>query len=201
MAGLVVLIMGTVSAPAAISTPAAEITDGTTWPTAEQYTVGWKFTLNEPITVTHLGVFDADGGGLAQNHLVRLYNATSDTILATATIPQATPGELTGAYNSHFVAVTPIDLTTGVQYIIAKQNGWDNFRYDVPLPFPPEINWIEGPGRAGALPANVSGFTIHRTIPYAYFGPNLKFIPEPATLALLALGACLPLCRRRSRQR
>ncbi len=172
------------AASAQAGTVGATLTGGSMWGSAQNYTVGWEFTTDNDISITSLGVVDADGGGLGQTHTVRLYDKTNDTILATTTIPAGTPATVTGGYNSHFVALgTPIDLTTGVNYIVAKQNGADNYRYNAALTMGPGINWIEGPARGGGLPSSVSGFTIHHGNG-SYFGPNFMYESVGGALTL-----------------
>jgi hypothetical protein len=188
---LVTGLLWAVGSPAPVSaqTQALTASGGTTFAVASNYSVGWEFTVNQAISLTDVGVFDADGGGLAQNHTVRLYDKTHDSVLATATIPQATSGTLAGSYNVHYVTLpSPISLSTGVNYMIAKQNGLDNYLYDAAATTAPQVNWVSGWGVAGALPATASSFNIQRPTPSCYFGADFKFSagtpPPGGTLTL-----------------
>jgi len=154
---------------------AATITGGATFTTAASYSVGWRFIATEDMVVTAIGIIDADGGGLSGNHTVRLYDVTHAGVLATVSIPAATPAESAGDYNAHFVSITPFALQAGTTYCVAKNKGTDNYRYDSSLVSGPGIAWKDGVGSTNDLPPTAAGFSIIRTNRFAYFGPTFKY--------------------------
>jgi len=182
LAGLLALAAG-----ARAATPAVEVYGGAKMTGGTSYSVGWQFTLNDPVQVTALGVYDADGGGLAQGHTVRLYDVTNNQVLTTVTVPQAAPGESAGGYLAHYTTLpSPITLATGTSYLLAKQNGLDSYLYNTAVIPASQVNWITGKGVSGGLPAGASGFNIDYSLG-AYFGTNFKFeagTPPSATVAL-----------------
>src|SRR5437764_7208557 len=49
------------------------------------HNIGWQFSVNAPITVDGLGLFDVNPAGLAENHQVGLWD-NSGNLLAQATV-------------------------------------------------------------------------------------------------------------------
>jgi hypothetical protein len=164
------------------NTIALSFTGGSTF-TPSDATAGWAFSLSTSVFVTDLGVWDAPslgegnfiGDGLSQSHLVTIWDNTTMTALAQATVNGGTlvndfryvslttpvllgPGDYTiGAYysagGSDAVAILASTITTasGVTY--------DNSRFAPGNTFPP----------AALVAVN------------SYFGPNFQFIEAPPT--------------------
>lgn len=94
--------------------------------------IGWEFTANSSITVTALGMVDADANGLLAGHDVGLWDS-SGTLLASATIASGTAAELgpgTPAY-FRYVNVPQVELQAGGNYIVGalyaglgQSDGW-----------------------------------------------------------------------------
>jgi hypothetical protein len=155
---------------------AVTVTGGITLGSAATYSVGWRFVPTEPVEVTALGIYDADGGGLSGVHTVRLYDVTHTGVLATVTMPTNAPAESGGEYSAFFQPVSPVTLDAGVTYCVAKNKGPDNYRYDAAAVTGPGLSWKDGVGFAGDLPATADGFNIVRTNRSAYFGPTFKYV-------------------------
>src|SRR5688572_29521400 len=51
-----------------------------------QDTVGWDFTVTQPVVVNALGYYDEAVDGLAASHPVGLWDAATQTLLASATV-------------------------------------------------------------------------------------------------------------------
>lgn len=172
-------------------TPAATLTGGKTNALGPDYSVGWTWTVDHPVSVTALGVVDADGGGLGQDHTVRLYDVDADTVLATATVPAGTAAMATGGYGSHFVGLTtPVELSPGTTYLVAKQSSaHDKFLFDVVLTPGAGIRHVEGRAAEGVLPASVSGFTVTRPTG-SYLGAS--FLYESSTVGGATLSVSAP---------
>ncbi len=94
MVGLLVGILGVGVGPArAVVTPAIAFdtyTLGST--TAPGLTIGWEFTTDRPLVITHLGYYDYAADGLTVSHDVGIFNLSS-TLLVSDTVASGT-GEL-----------------------------------------------------------------------------------------------------------
>ena len=159
------------------------ITSATTY-----YSIGWRFTPLTNITVTAIGTYDINGGGLASDHTVRLYNQTAGTIITNVVIPQSTPGEPAGGFNAHYVPVVPFVLPAGDTYLIARDQGLDGYQYDTSMTAGSELGFNEGVAVKLGLPASASSFNIVRSSS-SYFGPNFKYEyddgdPEPLAVTI-----------------
>lgn len=88
--------------------------DGSPW------TLGWKFTVHEPVFAHSLGVYDSGQDGLADSAQVGLWPAIGGEPLATAIIPAGTDALLDGFFR--FVPISPVVLTPGIEYVIGASS-------------------------------------------------------------------------------
>lgn len=152
---------------------------------SQSFTTGWNFTALNPIMVTDLGYFDADGDGLLSDHEVGIFDTTG-TLLVSITVPSGMGGNLTNGYR--MVSITPFSLTPG-NYVIggASLASNDGILVGNTYTTDPAIV-ITDPG-VGALGAPFV-FPGQSTQGFPYAGVNFAFTetPEPSTL-LLSFGA------------
>jgi hypothetical protein len=90
LAALAGLALTATSANAA-SVAAVSVAPGTVGLTS--YAMGWSFTTTTTIYVTDLGKFDSNGGGLAANAQVGLYNDTTNALITSITVPTSSTAE------------------------------------------------------------------------------------------------------------
>ena len=155
--------------------------------TDEAFSLGYVFTVNSSIRVTHLGRFDADGRfGNTGDKLVRLYNFDSGDVISSETVSIYTLGELTGGVKSHFVAIEPVVLKPGTRYFLATEVSANESLYGNGIASWPGggVKWIAGRSTAVGSPA-MPGKADANTFPQAgglgecYFGPNFKYESTP----------------------
>ena len=94
---------------------ALDVTSDTTAFSVGGFTnVGWQFSVNAPITIDGLGLFDFGGDGLSLSHQVGLWD-NSGTLLAQTTVTNgSTPvASLSNAGDWLFESITPIILLSG----------------------------------------------------------------------------------------
>jgi hypothetical protein len=154
--------------------------------------VGWRFTVVSPVTVTGLGWFDDNGDGLATSHTVGIWDP-SGALLTSILIPAGTAAPLDGQFRTE--AISPITLTPGVNYVVGGENfstNTERLAFDVSQTVDPHILF----GHPTFSNLN-SGFTRPFSDSVAstgFYGPSFSFsvtapaVPEPSSLALLALG-------------
>ena len=153
-------------------------------------TYGWRFTVgNTPITVSRLGHFDAGLDGLLDAHQIGIWD-TAGTLVAQATVPAGTGGDLIGAYR--FSLVPDTTLSANATYLIGAyypQQSDTAIAFDAPQTYATEISYL------GASYFATSGFGPPGSSysgTHGVFGPNFQFtaIPEPEHFAIL-IGAGL----------
>lgn len=80
-----------------------------------QYSLGWRFTVNDEVTVTGLGFYDDRQNGLVSSHPVGIFDQQTCQLLASATVQPSDP--LTGFFR--YRAIAPVRLSAGRDYYIA----------------------------------------------------------------------------------
>ena len=183
----------TVSAQAAlmaVAVPTSSSGDGSPTP---QSVNGWRFTANDDLTVTHLGMFDYLDDGFEGRYELGLFRFSDMALLTSGNLPAGTVAPL----NDHFrfVDVPDTVVTSGSDYVVTlfSPQGTvvdptptlnDRMLNDTTVSFTvhPSISYIESRYEyySGALvfPTTVTSSNDAR------IGPNLMFIPEPHALTL-----------------
>ena len=186
-------------------TPAmTSFTGGTLFATfqADGDTVGWRFSVDRSVIVTHLGFWDGDAGtgsAMVNSHPVGIWNNASGVLLASNIVTPTSP--FTGDWR--YEPITPLVIAAG-QYNLgafypATNPISDGYRTSttgiVMSPGFANLNTLRDPDgpQTGLVNPTVA------TAPGGRFGPNLLFveIPEPASLGLLGMAALALALRRR----
>jgi len=184
MAAIAVLMFHQV----AMAIPALNFVDFDPAIVADARNIGWEFTTNSEVTITHLGFFDFQSDGLAMAHEVGIYTSLG-VLVGSATVGPGTGTTLIDRFRYAEVS-SPLSLAAGQTYVISA--------YTDPL----------DPSAAFA-----SGVTTHESITYggshtwdapadvgrintfgatsSSFGPNFQVagaVPEPSTIVLFSAG-------------
>jgi hypothetical protein len=170
--------------------------------------------------VNWLGYYDANGDGLANSHVVTLWDNTTQGVIGTTTVPAGTAAPLVGGYRWAPLSST-ITLNYGSYYAIAAQTDGTDLWGDLIANNSPDngnngqITWNPeyvqlGSGweftRAGrydvsgnypAEPPNQVGS--NAIYPVANLGFDIVVVPEPTILSFLGLGAGMLLISMRKR--
>jgi hypothetical protein len=191
----------------ALASPAVDFTsEVNNWNDGSTYTVGWSFTANKDLYVNSLGVYAAPvtdynnnvtSRTFTQDHAVAIFNATTQQLVASATVSNA--DSLSGFFRYHAADQGRVQLTTGNTYIIAAYMGADQYTAPSSSTDPktvngakviPLINYLEGyyaTSNGLVLPA-LDGTN---TVATSTFGPNMDVTPTPIPAAFWLLGSGL----------
>ena len=110
------LVLG-VSLPAQAAT-ALSIRFPTVFDKLNPSTVGWEFTVNTPVFVTALGVYDSIGDGLVNSHQVAIWTTGQD-LVASTTVPAGTSTPIIDRFR--YQNVFNATLSPGVGYRIGGE--------------------------------------------------------------------------------
>ena len=157
------------------------------------YSVGWDFTVTQPIRVTSLGQFDPDSNPKANT--VIIYQRAGAKLVET-TVSAASPAEFSGNYLARYATVDSLVLTQGNYVVFSTQNG-DNYIASGGSPsatFGPGVTWnkcvaLNSGSAAGPLPDTAPvAWPLEGPSAFRYFGPTFKYelVVPPPTLALLS---------------
>lgn len=169
--------------------------------------IGWRFFVEEPIQITHLGLFDWGDDGLAGPHTVALWKlpaAGGFELLASAAIGPG--GELGNPGDHHRwvdisdIILTP-DPTRTERYLLGAWTGANGS--DGLIIRPREAATITDAITIQAYTWKNTGVfepPWGNTSDYDYFGVNFQYIiPAPGALILAGIGAGLVNWLRRRR--
>lgn len=131
-----------------------------------QFTLGFVFTANTDITVTSLGVYDANPAGFLEDHLVGIYDGNGGqapgSLLASTVLAAGVSGVL-GPDIFRYASIMSLTLLAGHAYTVATlfENATTN-----------ADRWLYGG------PAELSGFSVS---PLITIGPNAALFTQYAT--------------------
>ena len=155
-------------------------------------TMGLDFTVNAPVTVTSVGVFDGSSNGLFSNLSATIYDASGTALFAPVTF--ATGTQSSGqAYI--FRIITPLVLTPGSYQVAAWGYNGSEINYNTFGNNPGPITFNTAGGRLAAAgtryspTAGVQGTIVDNGLTrYGAGSFIVAAVPEPATWAMMLLG-------------
>lgn len=153
------------------------------------WSLGFQFTTNGPVTITRLGFYDDQKNGLTENHDVGIYDSAGNLLVSTTVL---TTDSLTSWFRFH--DIIPYTLLGSETYYIVGVTGTENYTmYTTGFTVEPSINfildaWKSSVGGVLAFPDSTSNIT--QALGGGIFGPNFDTtpVPVPPTLLLLASG-------------
>jgi hypothetical protein len=161
-------------------------------------TLGWEFTLSENKTMTALGVWDEFGDGLAEDHLVGIWQVSGGAPLAVTTVTNSSSPFASTENSGRWLfqdLPSPLILTPG-RYVIGAN--YDGDVGDDPVRiFTDSLSLAPGfffnQNRFTTNPMTGLDFPDSGGSARGFFGPNLMLgeaVPEPSSilLSLAALG-------------
>lgn len=160
------------------------------------FTLGFRFHSETDFQVTALGAFDYLGDGFTQSHLIGLWEASSRSLVVTATIGPGTGGALDGQFR--YVGIPGVSLSANTEYIVAGSDFYGSVQ-DVYGSVPaeaftmtPGLTYL-GPQSAGEAAGLVFPELQIGAPLSGIFGANFQFtvVPEPSTWGLLSVGGLL----------
>ena len=160
---------------------------------------GWRFTVNEPIQVTNVGIWDNGGDGLTQEHTIRIYDSQGRSILPITIIKGMDQPDLDPDGFRYVPVVDSVILRPGTYIISATYDsggpssdalGADGTTTDNTT----AIAYIEGAFSTSTDPDEDPGIPTPDGSSGSYFGPNFKFVPvtPPAPALTFAGGTPAP---------
>jgi hypothetical protein len=199
------LIVGPATVAEATSIGLDLLSDTTIFAVGDFHNIGWQFTVNAPITVDGLGMFDVNAAGLGEAHQVGLWN-NSGTLLAQTTITNASTfvSSVSNSGDWLFNSIAPIVLAPGTYVTSAfYATNADLVMADSTITTIPQISFLAPRLSAEAFFAEAGVFgSVERGV----FGADIRVsdvsVPEPVTLLLLGsglAGLALTLRRRTTR--
>ncbi|MCP4803785.1 MAG: sialate O-acetylesterase [Proteobacteria bacterium] len=158
--------------------PAIELIGTYTYSYYGDYTVGWRFTNDQPLTVTDLGLFDLGWDGLNHASEVVLWSTADASRTMSATVPatSAAPTVIIGGFR--YAAIEPTVLPAGDWIITAQSFAAtpDIYIYGAETAAN-GVEWVEG--RHGSGSAQLYPTAVVASTPDAaqWFGANFLYEP------------------------
>jgi len=167
-------------------------------------TVGYNFSLSKPYAVTSLGFYDDLDDGLLSSHMVGIFDANTQALLVSATLPSGSANPLQNGFR--WLAVPEFVLAPGSYVMAATSSGdpanFDPFLYDA---YDPVVSGGFSLGGAslseGGSGTVVAYPTVDEGVPYGFFGPNMAgHTPAPGPLPVLGAASALAWSRKMRRR-
>lgn len=190
-------------------TSALSFTSSTPNSAAVTSTRGYVFNVlsSSGINVTGLSFYDAGGDGLNESHDVGLWDA-SGNLLASATVPSGVLASLDGNGLFRVINISGVFLAQGINYRVGavfEANSADTQANNLTgISTPSELQYVSGAFiNNGVASLTFPTGNLASGLPGGSFEFATVAVPEPATIAMLALlsgGSAAMWYRRRQRQ-
>ena len=144
------------------------------------YTVGWSFSLSEPIWVTDLGQFDLGWDGLSHDTTVALWDDTTGSLLAQADVPSLAAAWSPLVGNFVYAALEPVALEPG-DYVIGVQSyEWnpDYYVYNAGITESEAVRWGTGRHVGSTVLSFPTAVVTGSVDQAAWLGPNFLYVPQ-----------------------
>lgn len=159
---------------------------------AVSYTLGWEFSIEQPITVTHLRLFDLGRDGLVESHRIGIWTINGPDLgpFVEGIVPAGPTALLDGSFRYTqipTVILQPGSYVIGGVYVPGSLDSWAAEVSEVTTD--PHITFVSP--RWTRLVGSELRYPRIAGAPNSYFGPNFQFepIPERSATALLSLSS------------
>jgi hypothetical protein len=161
--------------------------------------LGYSFNLSRPFTVSALGFYDDLEDGLLSSHMVGIFDATTQALLISGTLPSGSGSPLQAGFR--WLPV-PLQVLNAGDYVIAATSSGDPAVFDAFLfaGFDPMVSagfslgtnslTKAGSGTVVAFPSFDEGLS------YGFIGPNFASPQVPGPLPVLGVASALAWSRR-----
>ena len=155
--------------------------------------IGWEFTANSFLSVTHLGLWDNLDDGLPGSYEMGLYRVSDQALLGSVTVGVA------DALDAHFryaALASAVALSTGENYAVVVYTGSaPTLLYITNSPPDDQVTYDSTITYVAERKTNDAGSLIYPdeliTSNLARVGPTFRFVPEPTTSTLFTVGLLL----------
>jgi hypothetical protein len=163
------------------------------------YTFKQKFVVgSQNIVINSLGFYDYLSNGLAESHLMGLFDNAGNLLIST-TISSGTGSTLIDGFRWKTIADTT--LTAGSTFSLISQSNLDAHNMVAGITLNPEVISVEGGYGSGAtFNPNLISTSKDNIIWTGNFNIADTQVPEPASLALMGLGLAALAVRPRKRK-
>ena len=161
--------------------------------------LGYSFSLSQAYVVSALGFYDEQQDGLLSSHMVGIFDATSQALLISGTVPSGSGSPLQAGFR--WLSVPQQVLSPGSYVIAATSSGvpavFDPFLYDGSDPVVIAGFSLGTASLAQAGSGSVVAFpSTDEGLPYGFIGPNFASPPVPGPLPVLGVAGALAWSRR-----
>ena len=201
---LIVITVATVETTASADTAViADANAGTSFILGPGRTAGWQFTVNAPLEVTHLGLYDAGVDGFQQSYPIAIWDSRG-FMLTAATMPSGIGAPFMDGLRYIDIEMPGPVLLPGETYTIAYfaatiATGDTMIHFSGSHTLHPMLNQVGG----AVVTSAASGQLAFPDSPFQGFdqwiGPGFQFNVVPAPGTILLLGMALMRCHRRRR--
>lgn len=163
---------------------------------------GYNFNLSQPYAVTFLGFYDDLNDGLLSSHMVGIFDANTQALLVSGTVPSGTANPLQNGFR--WLSIPEFVLAPGSYVIAATLSGdpasFDPFLYAGIDPVVSDGFILNSASLSESGSGTVVAFpTLDEGVPFGFFGPNMATHPVatvPGPLPVLGAAAAFGFSRR-----
>jgi hypothetical protein len=161
--------------------------------------LGYNFNLSQPYAVSALGFYDELEDGLLSSHMVGIFDASTQALLISGTLPSGSGSPLQAGFR--WLSV-PLQVLNAGSYVIAATSSGDPAVFDPFLynGFDPVLSagFSLGTNSLSQIGSDsvVAFPNVDEGLSYGFIGPNFASPPVPGPLPVLGVAGALTWSRR-----